>query len=354
MKHLHLSFACALIALTFGHCAYAQQGVQVYGLIDANVGEVTNFNKDQSSAVRVSSGGMNTSRLGFRGSEDLGDGLKAVYQLEMGIAVDTGTADNPLFKRQANVGLEGRYGRLVLGRSFTSVYDFVISYDPMGYAPYYSWGPSGNASGPSKYGMTTAMDNMVKYTGKIGNFSFGVNYGAGEQSTIGDGAKGAVTANYVMGAYSVVATYERVNGTKVAATGRRDETNTYHLGAMYRSGPWKVQAVTRDYKLESGKAATPDVRARLYWGGVSYLITPAVTLTGAVYYQDVKNVPTNVQADPIMYVARVRYALSKRTDLYVTAAYAKAKNGQLVSLSRDDTGYGNNQRGIVAGIQHRF
>jgi predicted porin len=55
-----------------------------------------------------------------------------------------------------------------------------------------------------------------------------------------------------------------------------------------------------------------------------------------------------------MYVGRVRYAMSKRTDLYVTAAYAKAKNGQLVSLSRDDPGYGTTQRGIVAGIQHRF
>ena len=354
MKNMPLTFACTVIALASGHCAYAQQGVDVYGLLDLNVNDVSHFNKDGGSALRVSSGGMNTSRLGFRGNEDLGDGLKAVFQLEMGIAADTGTADNPLFKRQANVGLEGRYGRLVLGRSFTSVYDFVIGYDPMGYAPFYSWGPSGNASGPNKYGMTTAFDNMVKYTGKFGNFSFGASYGAGEQSSIGEGAKGAVAANYASGPYSVVATYERVNGTTAAATGRRDVTTAYHLGVMYRNGPWKLQALTRDYKLESSKVATPDVRARLYWAGMSYLITPAVTLTGAVYYQDVKNVPTNVQADPVMYVGRVRYALSKRTDLYLTAAYAKAKNGQVVSLSRDDVGYGNNQRGIVTGIQHRF
>jgi predicted porin len=355
MNNIPLKLTYAIAVLAAAQSAHAQQGVEVYGLLDLNVGEVSHFNKDQSSALRVSSGGMNTSRLGFRGSEDLGDGLKAIYQLEMGIAADTGTADNPLFKRQANVGLEGRYGRLVVGRSFTSVYDFVIGYDPMGYAPFYSWGPSGNASGVSKYGMTTAFDNMIKYTGKIGNFSFAANYGAGEQSSsIADGAKGAVAANYASGPSSMVATYERVNGIVTAATGRRDVTTAYHLGVMYRSGPLKLQAVTRDYKLESGKAATPDVRARLYWAGASYLITPVVTLTGAVYYQDVKNVPSNLQADPVMYVARARYALSKRTDLYVTAAYAKAKNGQLVSLSRDDQGYGNNQRGLVAGIQHRF
>jgi predicted porin len=55
-----------------------------------------------------------------------------------------------------------------------------------------------------------------------------------------------------------------------------------------------------------------------------------------------------------MYVARYRYALSKRTDLYVSAAYVKAKNGQLTGLSRDDAGFGESQRGFVTGMQHRF
>ena len=92
----------------------------------------------------------------------------------------------------------------------------------------------------------------------------------------------------------------------------------------------------------------------MYWGGVSYKTTPVITLTGVIYYQDVKNVAANLDADPIMYVARVRYALSKRTDLYVAGAYAKAKHNQLVSLSRDDAGFGDTQRGLIAGIQHRF
>jgi predicted porin len=55
-----------------------------------------------------------------------------------------------------------------------------------------------------------------------------------------------------------------------------------------------------------------------------------------------------------MYVLRYRYALSKRTDLHVSGAYAKAKNGQLTGLSRDDAGFANSQRGITAGMQHRF
>jgi predicted porin len=231
----------------------------------------------------------------------------------------------------------------------------MLPYDPMGYAPFYSWVPTGNASGVSKYGMTTGFDNLVKYSGKFDNFSFGLTYGAGEQtSSTADGAKGAVAANYTAGPVSVVATYERVNGTLLAATGARDETTAWHLGAMYTSGNWKLQSGARDYRLKAAKALTPDVRARLYWLGANYQLTAPVTLTGAVYYQDVRNVKANTDADPIMYVARARYALSKRTDLYTVAAYARAEHNQLVSLSRDDAGFGSNQRSLSVGIQHRF
>jgi predicted porin len=202
--------ATLLAGVLASSSAFAQSNVDVYGIIDVLLGPTTNLTKDKGTTWRVSSSGMNVSRLGFRGSEDLGGGLKAVYQLEMGLIPDTGNTDNPLFKRQANVGLEGSFGRLVLGRSFTSVYDFMLPYDPMGYAPFYSWVPTGNASGVSKYGMTTAFDNLIKYTGKFDNLSVGLTYGAGEQSaTIGDSAKGAVAVNYAIGPVSVVGTYER-------------------------------------------------------------------------------------------------------------------------------------------------
>jgi predicted porin len=123
---------------------------------------------------------------------------------------------------------------------------------------------------------------------------------------------------------------------------------------MYSSGPWKLQGGARDYRLESSKAATPDVRARLYWAGINYQLTPVVGLTGAAYYQDVRNVAASTQADPVMYVGRARYSLSKRTDLYTVVAYAKAKHGQLVSLSRDDAGFDTTMRNLSVGINHRF
>lgn len=355
MKKSPISLAILALAAAVGGAAQAQSNVQVYGLLDVGVENANNTSAGGGSMTRVISGGMNTSRWGFRGTEDLGGGLKAVFNLEGGILMDTGAQDGALFKRQAYVGLEGAFGRVVIGRSFTSVYDTVISYDPMGFAPYYSWATSGPATGPSKYGFTTAYDNLIKYAGSFGDFRFGANYSAGEQTTgVADSAKMGATVAYKIGGANLMATYERNNGNTVPATGNRDENTVWHVGANYETGPLKFWAVLRDYNLTAGRAATPDVEATTTWGGVAFKPNEVTTLTAAVYHINVKNVAAGRDADPTMYVLRYRYALSKRTDLHVSGAYAKAKNGQLTGLSRDDAGFGNSQRGITAGMQHRF
>ncbi|MDP3668946.1 MAG: porin [Telluria sp.] len=349
-------FALAVAAcLASGGVAHAQSNVQVYGLLDAGVEYTTNSNAAGDGNVRLISGGKNTSRWGLRGSEDLGGGLKAVFGLEGGILMDSGAADGALFKRQAYVGVDAAFGRVVLGRSFTTTYDFVLPFDPMGYSPNYSWATSANATGPSKYGMTTAFDNLVKYSGKTGDFKYGATVGLGEQAaSAADGRKFAVGLSWTHAGFGAMATCEQVNGVTLAATGERDQTRVCHLGASYKLGAWSAITGMRNYKLDSAKAATADVRAATYWGGVSYKIEPSVTLTGAVYYVDVKNLAAGTDADPVMYVARSLFALSKRTDLYLAAAYAKAEHGKLVGVSRDDAGFASTQAGLSAGIQHRF
>lgn len=355
MKKSSLTLAIMALAAAAGGAAHAQSNVQVYGLLDVGVETANKKTPTGGSMTSVISGGMNTSRWGLRGTEDLGGGLKAVFNLEGGILMDTGAADGPLFKRQANVGLDGAFGRVIIGRSFTSVYDTVISYDPMGFAPYYSWATSGPATGPSKYGFTTAYDNIIKYTGTTGDFKFSANYGAGEQTTgAQDSAKVGMAATYKLGAVNLMGTWERNNGNTVPATGNRDKNTVWHLGANYENGPVKLWGVMRDYKLVAGKALTADVKATTTWAGIAYKTNDVTTLTGAIYHVNVKNVASGKDADPTMYVARYRYALSKRTDLHVSAAYAKAKNGQLTGLSRDDAGYGDTQRGVTVGMQHRF
>jgi len=341
-------------ALSLAGVAHAQTNVQVYGLLDAGVEAVNHAGPNDGSMVRVISGGKNTSRWGLRGTEELGGGLKAVFNLEGGILMDTGASDGNLFKRQANVGLEGDFGRVILGRSFTTTYDLVIKFDPLGFAPNYSWATGGSATGPSKYGMTTQFDNLIKYTGTSGAFTYGATIGFGEQAgSAADSRKYAVGGSWIANGIGLMAAYEQVNGNNVAATGRRDETTAYHLAADYRAGPWRYTVGMRGYKLVAGKAATADVRGDTYWGGITYATGPW-TLTGAAYHVNTKNLPAAKDADPTMLVARAMYALSKRTDLYLVAAHAKADHGQLISLSRDDAGTGSTQSGITAGIQHRF
>ncbi len=85
--------------------------MNLYGLVDAGVEVVNHASATGGTVTRLTSGGMNTSRWGIRGSEDLGGGLKAVFQLESGIFIDNGTVDTPssvpsgLFRRQSYVGL---------------------------------------------------------------------------------------------------------------------------------------------------------------------------------------------------------------------------------------------------------
>lgn len=354
-------FAAAFAVVASGG-ACAQSHVQVYGLLDTGVEWVSNATESGGSSTRVSSGGSNNSRFGLRGSEDLGGGLKAVFNLESQVMSDTGEIDGPLFRRQANVGLEGRLGRVVIGRSFTTVYDFINPFDPMGYAPRYSWAPTGGGTLASKYGMTTAFDNMVKYQGQFGDFKIGASYGAGESTRDDDdGRKFAGGAAYDAGKLRFVLTAERVNGAG-DSVGIRPVSKVYHGGIAFQlSDKLDLKMAHRNYRLERG-AAAGDVRADTWWAGANYALTPVIDFTGVVYFIDVKNGVTvaDAAADPKMFVFRSRYTFSKRTSIYATISHAKAQGGVPVGVTRgsteDDgvTGMADHQTGVLLGLQHRF
>jgi predicted porin len=354
-KHLVNGSLAALGLLASG--AYAQSGITVYGLVDTGVEYVNNANAGRNGLVRLSSGAMNTSRIGFRGAEDLGGGLKAVFRLESGFKSDTGEFDSAglLFGRQANVGLEGSFGRIVAGRSYSTTYDFILPFDPMGYSGQYSWVTSAGATGGRKDGMLVKVPNMLKYVGKFGGVKLGATYGFGETAgSSGDTAKYALGAAYETGPFQVAATFDRVNGAAAVAGDAYDKATSIHLAGEYHlNSNLDLNLGYRHYKKTLASNAA-DLRSDLFWGGASYKVTPVVTLIGAVYYQNIKNGPSGAQADPIMYSVRGKYALSKRTNLYLSAAYAKAKNQQLVGVSRDDLAYGSSQIGVIGGIQHRF
>lgn len=355
MQKKHLAAAAAAAAALAAGAAQAQSSVTIYGLIDAGVEFATKAGPN-GSVTRLSSGTMNTSRIGFRGSEDLGGGLKAIFQLENGFKLDNGGFDgdaNQLFNRQSNVGLEGGFGRVVVGRSFSTTYDFILPFDPMGYSANYSWVTSAGATGARKDGMPTGVSNLVKYQGEFGGVKLGAMYGFGEVAgRTSEGAKYGLGLGWGSGPFSVAATYDRVASAAATVGGPFDKATSAHLAAGYQpSDAWKFNLGYRYYKKTLASGAT-DLRSDFFWGGATYKFTPALSLIGTVYYQNIKNVAND--ADPIMYSLRLKYAMSKRTDLYLSTAYAKAKNNQLVGLSRDDVGYGNSQFGMTLGMQHRF
>ena len=352
MKKKYLATAMLAAFGVLASSAYAQSNVTVYGRVDTGVEYLTNASASKNNLVRLNSGTMNTSRIGFQGTEDLGNGLKAVFQLESGFKADTGEQDDTeLFKRQANVGLEGSWGRLVAGRSYTTTYDFILPFDPMGYSAGYSWITGGNATGGRKDGMVTNLGNLLKYQGKFGDFKLGATYSFGEVAgSTSDSAKFDLGAGYEKGPFNFAATVQHVNGLASV-----DKTTITHLAAGYKiTNDLGTTLGYRNYKKTFANNAA-DLRSDFYWASLSYKATPAVTLIGLFSYHDIKNVAANTDADPYMLSLRAKYALSKRTDLYLSAAYAKAKNGNLVGLSRDDAnGFASNQTGMIAGIQHRF
>lgn len=348
--------ALAALGCVVSGGAMAQSSVTLYGLVDSGVEYVSNASANGNSQVKMTSGGKNTSRWGLRGAEDLGGGLKAIFTLESGIQVDSGKldTDNTLFDRRAWVGLDSKkYGAIRLGRDFTTTYDFMLPFDPMGYAPNYSWATSSTATGGRKDGMFSRSANIVRYDGTFGPVKVGGTMSFGEvPGSFKSSSKYDLGLGYNAGNFAAAVTWDRQNGAgnSILPADVTDYVQGIHAGASYDFGPLSVYAGYRNYKRTFTSAPGKQM-SDMYWLGAAYDFTPAFTLYGAVYKQNIKG---DSNADPIMFSLRAQYNLSKRTMAYLSAAYAKARNGQDVSVSRDFIGYGNNQVGVTAGLQHRF
>ncbi len=172
MKRKCLVVACTLACMG---TASAQSSVTLYGVVDMNieyanhVGAVpvasNGFNRGPANdAYRMNSGGVSGSRWGLRGTEDLGGGLKAVFVLESGFNLDTGTSQQSgrLFGRQAFVGVQkAGIGQFSFGRQYASMFEALADFSPTAYATQYE--PAVLQSGAN-----FREDNTVKYTGQFG------------------------------------------------------------------------------------------------------------------------------------------------------------------------------------------
>jgi predicted porin len=360
MKYLPIPvLACALAV----PAAFAQTTVQVYGIVDTSLSYLTNVDAAGHAVTKMNSlTGELPSRIGFRGTEDLGNGLTAFFVLENGLSLDTGVTGqgNRLFGRQANVGLKGAWGTLTLGRQLNMTYIAPQKADVLG--------PSLFALGSiDPYLPNARSDNAIGYMGVFGPVVVGATYSLGRDASNAGGPAATNCAGEVAGnaqacrqytgligyetkAWGVNTSYDRMHGNTGAAGGLTSSANTdtrTTLNGYAMLGTVKVGAgvIDRDTKASTGRTESD-----LYYLGASYPFG-AFTVDG----QWAKRVTRHADADVTMLAARLTYALSKRTYVYTGVGRMVNDGTAAVALDAAGTvGVGKTQNGFMAGLRHHF
>lgn len=303
---------------------FAQSNIQIYGVADAYfkggkfMGENT---------MGVDSGGLAGSRIGFRGEEDLGSGLKAVFVLEQGINIGTGKSQgmtpvdssansgDQTFTRQAYVGLKGNFGQVALGRQYapgyyTAEYDALLNagVSPMGLLSSFAHMSISN-SGWARW------NNAVTYTGTFQSVSLSAIYSAGNRES--DSGRNLT-----------------VHGINVGRVGYSDD-DKYGLSLKYDNGPLKVGAIYQAVKY--GKDNLVNKTQHEWLIGASYNFGMA-TLAGS--YQQANSVEGINDLDIKLWQVGVIVPVGVG-NIHVAYAQAKIDNGNPFT---DAFGDGSNQK----------
>ena len=158
--------------------AHAQTNVQIYGVMDAAIAIEDTDAPGTDRRTVVNSGNQSSSRLGFRGTEDLGNGLKALFNIESGVSLDTGAADSTMWGRRAVVGLQGEFGTLTLGREYSPIAAVGAATDILGQGMF---GSNLSAFGTNR--MTRRLSNSVNYkSNALSGFTVNAAYSTGENN----------------------------------------------------------------------------------------------------------------------------------------------------------------------------
>ena len=374
---------------------FAQSNIQVYGVADAYF-KAGDFMGD--STMGVDSGGLSGSRLGFRGEEDLGSGLKAVFVLEQGFNIDTGKSTamsgadslanggSDTFTRQAYVGLKGNFGQVALGRQyapgyFTGEYDALLNayISPMSLLSNFA-GLTITPNSPARW------NNSVTYNGTFQSVSVAAIYSAGNQETdsklkvgnnlglgtadYGDDDKYGISLKYDNGPLKIGGMYQAVkfkseyraaspvgtpppvpypaNGFYARAN---DETQKeWLLGASYNFG---MATLAGSYQQGRDVGGNKDLDVDLWQVGV---IVPVGTGNIHVAYAQAdvdKAGSMTSSADPKSFTVAYTHALSKRTTGY--AGYTKVDYDDLtVSGGKPTTTKVDDTDLFYVGVRHTF
>jgi len=331
----------------FAGAASAQSSVTIYGVVDASVARIDNGG---DSVTRLDDGNNGASRIGFKGVEDLGNGLKAEFVLENGFDVSTGDAKKNngnvgAFSRLAYVGLGGGFGTVRLGRQNSQIKTALIDIDPFGTGGmvnainYFG----GDAGGP----IPERVSNQITYTSvNMSGFQGSLGYVFGE--TAGDtGANRGygVQLGYANGPLNVQFGYNNQNANAASLT--ELDTKIAMLGATYDFGALKLHAAYGEKKVDNDNPATADFRVRSALVGVTVPFGASKIRAEYIRNDDKRDGHDNNVA-----AVSYSYSLSKRTTLYTT--YARVSNDDASTLGFGTADTGENASGLAVGVQHNF
>lgn len=361
--------ALAVAGLVSG-AAFAQSNVTVYGLVDVGYSHRSdNVVAGVNSRSGVDSGIQSGNRLGFKGTEDLGGGLKAGFVLEAGFQTDTGVyntngATGVGFGRQAYASLSGGFGTVAAGRMYTPQFSLVAGVDPFGY------GLTGNIA--NVYQNTARLDNVAAYVSPdFGGLNVVVAYtpNAGGNEVADDTAAVAAstTANLVTGAVTTVAavnpntrvwalapTFKSgpmmagLNYHNIKTDNAAFSTKVWDLGGTYDFGMAKLHAL---YGRDSDINAARDDRKK-YMLGVSV----GAGANGRVLLSYTNSKTDTAAVDPKSRQVAIGYThnLSKRTNLHVSYSDINNDNGAVASVGDSSNGGAGYQQGFALGMRHTF
>lgn len=356
----------SLLALSvigaFAGVAHAQSSVTIYGLVDTGVSYNSNVTKaapgtGTGNKFALNSGVINGSRIGFKGVEDLGGGLNAVFQLETGFSNDTGANDaatGELFRRKSVVGLSGGFGTVLAGRqtdflddvgALTSVADFGGIVQNVG-------------SGAARL-QGTRTNNSIRYnTANLNGFTGSLIYGFGEKAgKTSDGQAYGIGGKYENSGLALAAAYYQSKGNgadtgTTAAPAEKTALKTFTLAASYQLN--EAARVYANWSRTKNPVSTTIEKQDSYDLGGSYLLSNNIKLIGSVQHARLTQIgaskgkltQVNLGAD---------YLLSKRTDIYTVVSYLKAKDTVNPGIGKDNRGeFNGNQTAVNVGIRHRF
>lgn len=347
----------ALLVLTLAGTAHAQSSVTLFGVVDVGL----QFGRGSiANRTQIANSSYTPSRLGFRGVEDLGGGMSASFWLEAGLSPDTGlgqatNSNNQTtggsqtpgggqgitFNRRSTVSLAGSVGELRLGRDYTPQFWNLTIFDP-----FLTSGVGANQAFVGSLGGPT----LVRASNSVGYFlpsNLGGIYGQaqlyfGENpsnvANKSDGNGGGVRLGYASGPVNVALAY----GNTKYVTG---DVRAVSLGGSYDFGVAKVYAMVQ---RDDVRGAAPDGR-----GFLLAVSAPVGASELRASYSVIKSTASGEPTSNKLTVGYV-YNLSKRTNVYATAARLRNSGGASAALGGAQTAANRSSSGLDLGMRHVF